>query len=96
VLVTCNPLLQVMLASDLLWHIGGREATAAVGYDVSLRQARLQGKIDSTGAHGKLIGSDQIHQNGVPVVGVSSLTSAGRSWLLAYPGIAMLLVLRCV
>lgn len=38
-----------MLASDLLWHIGGREATAAVGYDVTLRQARLQGKIDSTG-----------------------------------------------
>jgi hypothetical protein len=42
-------LLQVMLASDLLWHINGREATAAVGYDVTLRQARLQGKIDSTG-----------------------------------------------
>lgn len=40
---------QVMLASDLLWHIYGREATAAVGYDVTLRQARLQGKIDSTG-----------------------------------------------
>lgn len=38
-----------MLASDLLWHINGREATAAVGYDVTLRQARLQGKIDSTG-----------------------------------------------
>lgn len=40
---------KVMLASDLLWHINGREATAAVGYDVTLRQARLQGKIDSTG-----------------------------------------------
>lgn len=40
---------QVTLASDLLWHINGREATAAVGYDVTLRQARLQGKIDSTG-----------------------------------------------
>lgn len=41
--------MQVTLASDLLWHINGREATAAVGYDVTLRQARLQGKIDSTG-----------------------------------------------
>jgi hypothetical protein len=42
-----------MLASDLLWHINGREATAAVGYDVTLRQARLQGKIDSTGVLGR-------------------------------------------
>lgn len=40
---------QVTLASDLLWHLGSREATATVGYDVSLRQARLQGKIDSAG-----------------------------------------------
>lgn len=40
---------KVTLATDLLWHLNGREATAAVGYDVTLRQARLQGKIDSTG-----------------------------------------------
>lgn len=44
---------QVTLATDLLWHLGSREATAAVGYDVTLRQARLQGKIDSTGAPDK-------------------------------------------
>jgi mitochondrial import receptor subunit TOM40 len=42
--------LQVTLATDLLYHWAGREATATVGYDVTLRQARLQGKIDSAGA----------------------------------------------
>lgn len=40
---------KVTLATDLLWHWASREATATVGYDVSLRQARLQGKIDSAG-----------------------------------------------
>jgi hypothetical protein len=40
---------QVTLATDLLYHWASREATATVGYDVTLRQARLQGKIDSAG-----------------------------------------------
>jgi hypothetical protein len=39
----------VTLATDLLYHWGSREATATVGYDVTLRQARLQGKVDSAG-----------------------------------------------
>eukprot|EP00879_Flechtneria_rotunda_P032803 GHRR01036163.1.p1 GENE.GHRR01036163.1~~GHRR01036163.1.p1 ORF type:complete len:159 (-),score=37.03 GHRR01036163.1:36-512(-) len=43
---------KVTLATDLLWHWTSREATATMGYDVSLRQARLQGKIDSAGEHG--------------------------------------------
>lgn len=45
----CASAAQVTLATDLLWHWASREATATVGYDVSLRQARLQGKIDSAG-----------------------------------------------
>jgi mitochondrial import receptor subunit TOM40 len=40
---------QVTLATDLLYHWASREATATVGYDVTLRQARLQGKVDSAG-----------------------------------------------
>jgi hypothetical protein len=44
-------LLQVTLATDLLYHWASREATATVGYDVTLRQARLQGKIDSAGLY---------------------------------------------
>ena len=35
------------LASDLLWHWGSREATATVGYDVVLRQARLQAAVQA-------------------------------------------------
>lgn len=40
---------KVTLATDLLYHWASREATATVGYDVTLRQARLQGKVDSAG-----------------------------------------------
>eukprot|EP00877_Chromochloris_zofingiensis_P008556 jgi/Chrzof1/3954/Cz13g14220.t1 len=40
---------KITLASDLLWHWASREATATIGYDCILRQARLQGKIDTNG-----------------------------------------------
>jgi mitochondrial import receptor subunit TOM40 len=40
---------KITLASELLWHFAMREATAAVGYDATLRQCRLRGKIDTNG-----------------------------------------------
>ena len=46
---------KVTLASDFLWHWGSREATATVGYDVVLRQARLQGRVDTNGTVGAYI-----------------------------------------
>ena len=46
---------KVTLESDCLWHWGSREATATVGYDVVLRQARLQGRVDTNGTVGAYI-----------------------------------------
>jgi len=40
---------QVSLASDFVWNLNSREATASFGYDYMLRQCRLRGKIDSDG-----------------------------------------------
>ncbi|KXZ56173.1 hypothetical protein GPECTOR_1g149 [Gonium pectorale] len=40
---------KVTLAADFLWHIASRDATATIGYDVSLRQCRLRGKVDTNG-----------------------------------------------
>lgn len=40
---------KITLAADFLWHWGSREATAAVGYDATLRQCRLRGKVDTNG-----------------------------------------------
>ena len=41
---------KVHLASDFLWNWNQREATASIGYDYTLRQCRLRGRIDSQGA----------------------------------------------
>ena len=43
------PLLQVTLASDLLWNTKSREVSATVGYDCMLRQCRLRGRVDTNG-----------------------------------------------
>jgi mitochondrial import receptor subunit TOM40 len=40
---------KITLASDFLWHMGSKEATATVGFDCMLRQCRLRGKIDTNG-----------------------------------------------
>ena len=40
---------KVSLAADLLWNWNAREAGAAFGYDYTLRQARLRGRIDTEG-----------------------------------------------
>lgn len=40
---------KVHLATDFLWNWNQREATAAVGYDYTLRQCRLRGRVDSQG-----------------------------------------------
>ncbi|GIL67854.1 hypothetical protein Vafri_21138 [Volvox africanus] len=40
---------KVTLAADFLWHTASRDVTATVGYDVSLRQCRLRGKVDTNG-----------------------------------------------
>lgn len=40
---------KIMMVSDLLWQFNSREATATIGYDCILRQARLQGRIDTNG-----------------------------------------------
>lgn len=42
-------LTQVSLASDFMWNLNSREASASFGYDYILRQCRLRGRID-TGA----------------------------------------------
>jgi len=40
---------KVTLVSDFLWTWAAREATATIGYDMMLRQARIQGKLDTNG-----------------------------------------------
>lgn len=40
---------RIMMVSDLLWQWPSREATATIGYDCVLRQARLQGRVDTNG-----------------------------------------------
>ncbi len=40
---------KITLATDFLYHWGTKEATATVGYDATLRQCRLRGKIDTNG-----------------------------------------------
>ncbi len=40
---------KVSLASDFMWNLNSREASASFGYDYILRQCRLRGRID-TGA----------------------------------------------
>ncbi|KAL6764076.1 40 kDa translocon at mitochondrial outer envelope membrane [Haematococcus lacustris] len=40
---------KVTLATDFLWQFATREATATLGYDATLRQCRLRGKIDTNG-----------------------------------------------
>uniref|UniRef100_A0A2P2MD09 Uncharacterized protein MANES_11G000900 n=2 Tax=Rhizophora mucronata TaxID=61149 RepID=A0A2P2MD09_RHIMU len=40
---------KVSLATDLMYNYMSRDVTASVGYDYILRQARLRGKIDSSG-----------------------------------------------
>ena len=42
-------LMQVSLATDFVWNLNSREATASFGYDYMLRQCRLRGRIDSDG-----------------------------------------------
>lgn len=43
---------KVSLASDFVWNLNSREATASFGYDYMLRQCRLRGRIDSDGKVG--------------------------------------------
>jgi hypothetical protein len=43
------PPLQIMLLSDLMYNWQHREATASVGYDVTLRQCRVRGNINTAG-----------------------------------------------
>lgn len=40
---------KVSLASDFMWNLNSREATASFGYDYVLRQCRLRGRIDTDG-----------------------------------------------
>ncbi len=40
---------QVSLASDFMWNLNAREATASFGYDYVLRQCRLRGRVDTDG-----------------------------------------------
>ncbi|KAF5737955.1 mitochondrial import receptor subunit TOM40-1-like [Tripterygium wilfordii] len=40
---------KVSLATDFMYNLPSREATASAGYDYILRQSRLRGKIDSNG-----------------------------------------------
>ena len=40
---------QVALASEFMWNWNQREASAAVGYDYTLRQCRLRGRADTDG-----------------------------------------------
>ena len=40
---------KVSLAADFLWNWNAREAGAAFGYDYTLRQARLRGRVDTEG-----------------------------------------------
>lgn len=45
------PPLQVSLASDFMWNLNSREASASFGYDYILRQCRLRGRIDTGALH---------------------------------------------
>lgn len=40
---------KVALAADYMWNLNSREATASFGYDYTLRQCRLRGRVDSDG-----------------------------------------------
>lgn len=40
---------KVSLATDFMYNLANREATASMGYDYLLRQCRLRGKVDSNG-----------------------------------------------
>ncbi|PRW61086.1 mitochondrial import receptor subunit TOM40-1-like [Chlorella sorokiniana] len=40
---------KVSLASDFMWNLNSREASASFGYDYILRQCRLRGRIDTDG-----------------------------------------------
>lgn len=42
---------QVSLASDFMWNLNSREASASFGYDYILRQCRLRGRIDTGARH---------------------------------------------
>lgn len=44
-------LTQVSLASDFMWNLNSREASASFGYDYILRQCRLRGRIDTGALH---------------------------------------------
>lgn len=48
----CCAVLQVSLASDFMYNINTRDATATFGYDYILRQCRLRGRIDSGACRG--------------------------------------------
>ena len=61
--------MQVSLGTEFMWNWNQREATAAVGYDYTLRQARLRGRIDSEGKIAALV-EERIN------VGVNFLLSA--------------------
>lgn len=40
---------KVSLASDFMWNLNSREASASFGYDYVLRQCRLRGRLDTDG-----------------------------------------------
>lgn len=40
---------KVSLASDFMYNLASKEATASMGYDYLLRQCRLRGRVDSSG-----------------------------------------------
>ena len=50
-----TPCVQVSLGTEFMWNWNQREASAAVGYDYTLRQARLRGRIDSDGKIAALV-----------------------------------------
>lgn len=60
---------KVALAADFMWNLNSREASASFGYDYTLRQCRLRGRIDSDGKVGAYL-EERVN------VGVSFILSA--------------------
>ena len=73
---------KVTLASEFMWSLASREATATVGYDCALRQARLRGKIDTSGVASCLV--EERFAPGISFLLSAELDHPGRNYRFGF------------
>ena len=73
---------KVTLASEFMWSLASREATATVGYDCALRQARLRGKVDTAGVVSCLV--EERFAPGINFLLSAELDHPGRNYRFGF------------